>query len=245
MKKTLIPLGLRSLAAFAIAGALSLPAQADTPITNLSKPAAPGCVGKTFMDPGQNPNSGHAYLFMMVFKAGTGGKYFGNTNGNPGYATTGCIGVIDGALARKAKPGAKVVGDPGDVYPADICPTDCTEPDDGGGGGMAARAKKGAKAKAVAGPVPLDRGSDPLGVYNWGVLSALSASEGDINTPVAGNTFEVWQVKVRDACQARDLYNFYSAKGQFLAEALAAGDLMGQMMTGYRVQPGGKTEACK
>ncbi len=235
MKKALIPLTLRTFATVALASALSLPAFA-APAAAMAKPPAAGCANKVFVKPGQNIKSGHSYLFMMVFKAGTGGKYFGNAD----YATTGCIGVVPGSTAT-AKAGAKTGAKAGakltageEVYPADVCPSDCTEPvDEGSGGGALAR---------TAAAKPLDKGTDPLGTYNWGVLSAL---ETPIGTPVADNTFEVWQVKVKDACTAKALYAHYSQAGQFLATARAAGDFMGQMLMGFRVKANGQTEACK
>lgn len=231
MRKALIPLSLRTFAAFALAGAFSLSAQAAAPTDWTAKPAAPGCADKTFVKPGQNLKSAHTYMLMMVFKTGTGGKYFGNAD----YATTGCIGVVpDTKTAAKAKAkGSASVGDGGGVYPADICPADCSEPDDGGGGGLAASKRK------VAAKV--DKGTDPLGKLNWGVLSAL---ETPIGMPVADNTFEVWQVKVKDACAAKALYTYYSQPGQFLATARAAGDFMGQMLMGYRIKSTGQTEDC-
>ncbi len=194
----------------------------------MDKPPAPGCADKTFVKPGQNIKSGHSYLFMMVFKTGTGGKYFGNAD----YATTGCLGVLPDTKTP-AKPGAKLKDGGGDVYPADICPTDCTEPDGD---------PPGAKQRKHVGAKPLDKGTDPLGTYNWGVLSAL---ETPIGTPVADNTFEVWQVKVKDACMAKELYAYYSQPGQMLATARTAGDFMGQMLMGFRVKANGQTEACK
>jgi hypothetical protein len=228
MKKALIPLSLRTIAAFALASAFSLPALAAAPAAAMAKPPASGCADKTFVKPGQNIKSGHSYLFMMVFKTGTGGKYFGNAD----YATTGCIGVVPDPKAKaKAKVGVKD-GDGGDVYSAEVCPTDCTEPETD---------PPGTKKRAV-GVKPLDKGTDPLGTYNWGVLSAL---ETPIGMPVADNTFEVWQVKVKDACMAKELYNYYSQAGQFLATARAAGDFMGQMLMGFRVKANGQTEACK
>jgi hypothetical protein len=234
MNKALIPLTLRTFAAFALASAFSLPAfAAPAPVTAMAKPPASGCADKVFVKPGQNLKSGHSYLFMMVFKAGTGGKYFGNAD----YATTGCIGVVPDpkAMAKAAKPAKQGLkdGDGGDVYSADICPTDCVEPVD---------EPPGAKKRTIVGVKPLDKGTDPLGTYNWGVLSAL---ETPIGTPVADNTFEVWQVRVKDACMAKELYAYYSQSGQFLATARAAGDFMGQMLMGFRVKANGQTEACK
>lgn len=230
MKKALIPLNLRTFAAFALAGIVGLAA----PASAMAKPPASGCADKVFVKPGQNIKSGHSYLFMMVFKTGTGGKYFGNAD----YATTGCIGVVPGstttakaAAKAGAKAGAKLTADE-EVYPADVCPTDCTEPEDSPPGA----------ALRTAAAKPLDKGTDPLGTYNWGVLSAL---ETPIGTPVADNTFEVWQVKVKDACMAKALYAHYSQAGQFLATARAAGDFMGQMLMGFRVKANGQTEACK
>ena len=55
---------LSRIAAFAFAGTLCLPAAAATPLSTLSKPAAPGCAGKFFVDPGQNSKSGHRYMLM-------------------------------------------------------------------------------------------------------------------------------------------------------------------------------------
>ncbi len=226
MKKAKISLGLRALAAFALAGAFSLSAHAAAPKDWTAKPAAPGCADKTFVDPGQNAKSAHTYMFMMVFKTGTGGKYFGNAD----YATTGCIGVVPGSsTAAKGKSSAHVGGD-GDVYPTDVCPADCTDPP--GDGSVGNKRKVAVKA---------DKGTDPLGKLNWGVLSAL---ETQIGMPVADNTFEIWQVRVKDACMAKALYAYYSQPGQFLATARAAGDFMGQMLMGYRIKANGQTEDC-
>lgn len=230
MKTTPLFLRLRALAAFAFAGALTLSAHAATPIASTSKPPAPGCVGKTFVKPGQNLKSGHSYMLMMVFKAGTGGKYFGNSDIN----TIGCLGVVS-ETAKGAKASAKVAAVTADeeVYPADICPNNCAEPDDGGNGLTAGKQKAAAKS--------LDKGTDPLGKYNWGVLSAM---ETPLNTTVPDNTFEIVQVKVKDACVARKLYVYYSQPGQILATARTAGDFMGQMVIGYRVKTTGQTEPC-
>jgi hypothetical protein len=236
MKIAMIPWTLRAVAAFALAGAACLPAAAAPYGPPASKPAAKGCEGKIWVDPGQNPSSGHSYVLMMVFKKDTGSKYFGGAD----YSTTGCIGVVK-PIEPIAKAGAKAktkLSSDEEVYPAEVCPTDCTDPPDDGGKAARAKGAKGAKVGMTA----LEKGTDPLGKANYGVLSALETAN---NTPVPDNKFEVWQVRVKDACVARQLFLHYSEKGQFLNAASAAGEFLGQMMVGYRFKEGGATEACK
>ena len=80
-----------------------------------------------------------------------------------------------------------------------------------------------------------------MGKDHFGVLSVLDQPW---HSRVAENKFEIWQVVVRDACQARDLYNHYAAEGQLLAKADAAGEYLGQMMIAMRTNTSGSTESC-
>ncbi len=210
-----------SIALFASVATLSSSAIAATPLKSLSKPPAPGCAGKTFVDPGVNSKAGSRYMFMMVFKAGSGGKYFGDAE----HGMAGCLGDIETAK-EDAAAGLRTTNDY--VLRAEVCPANCVEPDDGGATLTASKS--------------LEAGSDPLGKRQWGVLSV---QEQPLHSAVAGNTFEVWQVAVRDACQARELLAHYSADGQLLAKAKDTGEFMGTMLIGFRIKNNGATEACK
>lgn len=217
---------LHAVAAFVVASAMSLPAIAATPLKSMSKPPAPGCAGKFFVDPGQNSKSGHRYMLMMVFKAGTGGKYFGDAD----FGTAGCIGDIE-STKQDAAAGIRTTDEY--VLKAEVCPTNCTEPEDN---------PPLTDAATMTASKDIEKGSDPLGNYNFGILSVVAQP---MHTPVADNKFEIWQVVVRDACQARDLYDHYAAEGQLLARAKDAGEYLGQMMIGIRTRKNGSTEACK
>jgi hypothetical protein len=229
MKTALTSLSLSTIAAFAFASALSMPAFAATTTAFKAKPPAKGCEGKNFVVQPQNPTTAHRYMLLMVFKKDTGGQYFGGAS----FSEKGCIGVLGGD-------GAKLTSDD-DVLRTDVCPTDCGDPPDEPPGAKAKAVMPAKSAKRMMAAEP-GKGTDPLATLNWGVLSATESPSGE---PVPGNLFEVWQVVVKDACEARDMVNYYSTGGRILEQATKAGNLLGQMMIGYRNGTRGVSEECK
>jgi hypothetical protein len=193
------------------------------------KPLAPNCAKGGPMVPVQpNMKVAHQYMMLMVFMKGSGGQYFGNAT----FDQSGCLGnVAPSAATAKA---ARAVAPTGTQLYADVCPNDCT--------GLHEDAATTTTGKPGS---PSNKGSDPLGENAWGVLSAVDPATAG---PSAENKFEIWQVAVRDGCQARDLYAYHTgAPDRVLAIAKAKGDLLGQILVGYNnpAHSKGPSETCQ
>ncbi|KQV42604.1 hypothetical protein [Massilia sp. Root335] len=147
----------------------------------------------------------HQYMLLLVFKKGTGSKYFGN----PKPGQYGCIPNADGKHDADGKLHVEATGTQLMVA---TCPNDCSYP----------------LGKHEA----MNDGADPLGLNAWGIASAVDSA------PPGGGPdrhIEVWEVPVFNACHARSLYAFSTEKGSgLLTHAYAAGDMLGEMLVGYR-----------
>ncbi|MES2295604.1 MAG: hypothetical protein V4582_01570 [Pseudomonadota bacterium] len=226
--------------------ALAAPKQMPT----AAKPLAAACKTRGPMREVQaNEKIGHRYLMLMMFAKGTGAQYFGGAS----YAEEGCLADID--VAVDAKSGAQTKSASKQQLYIAVCPDDCNDlhlapsapaasaPNVASAPSVAsASADAPAPAGAAALAKSLNDGSDPLGPHAWGILSAADPIKPN---GIPDGKIEVWQVAVRDACQAYALYKFHAGAEQVLGRAMAKGDFLGQILVGMPVPgAGGQSQSC-
>lgn len=199
---------LQRLCAVALACAAALPVTYAAPMPVIDEKLSTECT-KGSKGPVEKPVSSakidHQYMLLLVFKKGTGKKYFGNPS-------TGQYGCIPDAAGSHDASGMLQTSPTGTQLMVATCPNDCSFP--------------------FQTHELMNDGADPLGTNAWGVASAIASAP--LNGG-PGRNIEVWEIPVFDACHARVLYKFHTdTRESLLSQAYAAGDMDGEILVGYQ-----------
>ncbi|MBG6223035.1 MULTISPECIES: hypothetical protein [unclassified Janthinobacterium] len=195
------------VAAFSHAS-VAAPGTPQIPIVHkqLSPKCASGALGPVSDQP-SNKLIPHQYMLLLVFQKGRGSKYFGDATVNQ----YGCIPDVESQTDTATN--KTVLKETGTLMTVANCPNDCVFP----------------RTTVTA----MEGGADPLDSNPWGILSATDTTRAG---GASNSKIEIWEIAAIDACHARRVYAYLTKRGtdRVLAKALARGDMLGEILVGYR-----------